>query len=152
MDLVTANAMHDFTHAVVEPRDDPARADFLASVARRTARMTEVVDKMIETFAPKDGQSDETRAKHLKHVESAVEMMSDLITATADEIEVKDRDRVGPPPAEIVAMWDAHDAMVKDYYRLIFLRAEVDPTPRATGPVLETAEDIDAWMDSIRAS
>ena len=103
--------------------------------------MSETVDAVLAKFAPVQGEDESARGNRLKIVDGLVALMSNGVTEYAAQC---DAVREG---AIREAMYEAHDAMVRDYYRLMALRSDLDPETRGAGKSLTTPDEIDAWFD-----
>jgi hypothetical protein len=137
MSLLEASAVETFAHQLAEP---VATYDF-ADIAARTGRMTAATDAVMKRFAPSGDEA--LDAKHLKVVEGLVALISGGITDYAKLAAAVEDNNLHS------AMVDAHNAMVDDYYRLLTLRADLDPESRGIDRVLSSPEEIDAWFDEI---
>lgn len=140
MSLVEINAVERFAHALGAPLAAGAEA-VLDDIEAGTMRMNEAVDAVMERFAARPRDIEATRASHLKIVDALVAMISSAITAYAERCE-------GIADTVIrTAMYDAHDAMVAEYYRLLALRADLDPEANAGGAVVKSSKDLKAWFN-----
>lgn len=80
-------------------------------------------------------------------------MTSSGIALMEQEIEARDKNRVGDPPPVIVAMWDAHDAWVNDDYRLLALSAELDAEgSEPASPPLRAGAELSGYFDDMFAA
>ncbi len=141
MSRLEVTAVERFAHALAEPLAPAGGAPLPDK--ERTAAMTHAVDEVIERFAARAGDDEKSRARHLAIVEGLIAMMSHGIgdyAALCRQVE-------SPTLAE--AMAEAHDAMVDDYYRLLSLRADLDPDAKAGGPALGTSEELKNWFDQV---
>ena len=140
MSLLEAITVERFVHEFASPDFGEVRTD----MAARTDRMTGAVNEVIEKLAPRRGQSDRERAKALTLVEACVLLMSDGLDMLKTNLDAMDPNGPLFIDAEL-----AHDAMVEDYYRLLTLRAELDPLTRAgtEAEALGDGEDVASWME-----
>ncbi len=120
MSALEAAAIERFAHALAEPVE-PGKSPVVADIEARTRRMEKATDGVMKRFADSPELTETERAGRLKIVEGLIVMMSNGITAYVASI----RD-VGDGSIR-EAMRDAHDAMVDDYYRLMALKADLDP-------------------------
>ena len=139
MSLVEVVTVERFAHALGEPLSAGLDA-VVGDIEARTGRMTEAVDQVVARFAPTPDATEASLAGRLKVVEGMVAMLSSGIAAYAEMCEAV------PDRTIREAMYDAHDAMVGDYYRLLALRADLDPEARGLGDVLKTPEEIRSWF------
>ncbi len=144
MSLVEATAVEHFAHALAEP---PAEA-FLLDIETRTERMNRVVDEVVKHFSPTPRMSAAQRAKNLKVVDGLAALMGSHIDDQAANIEARRREG---HPAMIEAAIEVHDDTVRQYYRLIALRSDLDPECRPTGEILSTPQEIAAYFARISA-
>lgn len=106
-------------------------------------RLTAAVDAVIECFSPEPGLAEMDRAERYQLVDGLVALISGGTREYAARCEeVSDR-TLG------TAMYDAHDAMLNDYYRMLGLRAELDEDAGATSAVISTPEELHAWFDEL---
>jgi hypothetical protein len=137
MSLLEASIVETFAHSLAEP---VGTVD-LADIAARTRRMSAATEAVMQRFAPVGDAARD--AEHLKMVEGLVALLSSGITDYAKLAAAVEN-------ADLrAAMAEAHDAMVDDYYRLLTLRADLDPESRGGETVLSSPEEIDAWFDKI---
>ena len=142
MTVVEFTAVEHFAHALASRGD----FDVLADIAARTASLTRAVDRIIERFSPSPDLTDAAKDKRFKVVEGMVAMISQGIDAQAETLRAGEAER---PVVMTDALIAAHDATVNDYYRLIGLRAELDPQNASAGEVLETPAQLSAWFDKV---
>jgi hypothetical protein len=145
MSLLEFTTVEHFAHALADPSaGDVRRAD----IESRTAKMNLVMDEVIARFSPTPAMSAAQKAFNLKLVDGLVSMLSAHVDVQAANVE--ERQREGESD-DIEMAIEVHDDTVRQYYRLMALRSDLDPECRPTGEVLESAADIDAWADRIFA-
>jgi len=142
MSLMEFTAVEHFAHELAAPEHDAMPRDIEA----RTAAMDRAVSEVVAQYAPAPGMNDAQKAKNLKVVEGLVAMMSSHIDVLARNLERLE------DPAVVALASQAHDDTVRQYYRLIALRADLDPECRPTSEVLGTVDELDAWFDRVIAS
>lgn len=133
-------AVERFAHALAQPL---AEREGLPDIEAGTERMKSAVDEVIARFQPTPDLGEKERENRYKVVDGLVAMISEGITEYA-ALTQKVADE-----ALRFAMYDAHDAMVNDYYRLIALRAELDPEAGEIAAVIDTPQQLHAWFDEI---
>lgn len=145
MSLLEFTAAERFTHALAE---SSAHDALLSDIEARTARMDAVVDEVVARLSPTPGMGEAQKALNLKLADGLASLLSAHIDVQAANVEQRRRD--GDPTLVDVAI-EVHDDTVRQYYRLLALRSDLDPECRPTGERLKSAADIDDWAERILA-
>lgn len=150
--LLQASAVERLAHVLAEPISDDAER-VVGDARVRTRALGAAVDEVMARFAAAEGDDAGALDRKLKTVEGLTALLSSGITAMKADIEAHERllDETAVPPEAgpiMTAMYDAHDAMVADYYRLKTLTWDLDPDTKATGPAM-SGPDFKDWLDKI---